>query len=90
MDLSLKLKIMETGLPIAFYLSVQNLDIELTWTSGYEYSRHENKYGCESVCHIELHIALWVRKIREKYPRGGSSLRDHLMHAYLSQMDKLR
>lgn len=44
----------------------------------------------ESVCHIELHIALWVRKIREKYPRGGSSLRDHLMHAYLSQMHKLR
>ena len=25
-----------------------------------------------------------------KYPRGGNSLRDHLMHAYLSQMDKLR
>ncbi|KAI4548265.1 hypothetical protein MG293_000595 [Ovis ammon polii] len=60
MDLSLKLKIKETGLPVAFNLSVQTLDIELTWNSGYEYSRHKKKYGCESICHIELHIALWM------------------------------
>lgn len=43
---------METGLPVAFYLSVQNLDIVLTWNSGYEYSSHKKKYGCESMCHI--------------------------------------
>ena len=43
-----------------------------------------------SLCVIQLHIPLWVRKIKEKYLRGGNSLRDHLMHAYLSQMDELR
>ena len=80
---------MKTGLPIAFYVSVQNLDIELTWNSGYEYSSHKKNLDV-SLCVIQLHIPLWVRKIKEKYPRGGNSLRDHLMHAYLSQMDELR